>query len=141
MSVLKRFPWLSISLLLVAYGTFGKFIMTEIHTWIAFASAALWGLVLSVMMINPLAGIRRMLTRWFKSDTVAFTTLIGIAAFASILLNWFNMFLPFMMILAAESLARLDLQTAEFTQMQAFITLVITAWIGLGIGWMAAQVI
>lgn len=141
MTLLKRLPWVSIGLLLAAYATFGKFVVSEMHTWMAFAAAFIWGLVLAVMMINPLGGIRRMLIRWFKSDTVAFTTLVGAAAFASILLNWFRLFLPVIMILAAETLTRLDLQTAEFTQTQAFVILVITAWIGLGFGWVAAQVV
>jgi hypothetical protein len=141
MSFLKCFPWFSIVLLLASYATFGKFVISELHTWIAFAAAAVWGLVLAVMMINPLRGIRRMLTRWFKSDTVAFTSIVGAAAFMSILLNWFRLFLPITMIFAAESLARLDLQTAEFTQGQAFVILVITAWIGLGLGWAIAQMV
>lgn len=140
MSPLRRFPWGSSLLLLLAYATFGKFVMSLTHTWITFALSAGWGLILAVMLINPLKGIRKMLTKWFKSDTVAFTTLVGAAAFASILLTWFRLFLPVIMILAAESLVRIDLQTAEFKTSHVFIILVLTAWLGLGLGWAATQV-
>jgi hypothetical protein len=141
MSLLRRFPWASSLLLLVAYTTFGKFVMSSTHPWIAFGISATWGLVLAIMMINPLKGIRQMLLKWFKSDTVAFSSLVAAAAFASILLNWFRLFLPVIMILAAESLVRLDLQTAEFRTMHVFIILVLTAWLGLGLGWLVMQVI
>lgn len=82
-----------------------------------------------------------MLVKWFNSDTVAFTFLIGAAAFASILLNWFKIFLPFFMVFSAESLARLDIQTAEFNSVQALIMLTLVAWVGLALGWVAAQVV
>ncbi|NDJ18445.1 hypothetical protein [Myxacorys almedinensis] len=111
------------------------------HPFVSFGLAIAWGLVLAVLMMSPIQGLQRLLARWFTSDTVAFTFLIGVAAFASILLNWFKIFLPFFMIFSAESLARLDLQTAEFGKFQAVFILVATAWAGLGLGWIAAHLL
>ncbi|MBW4537708.1 MAG: hypothetical protein KME43_01035 [Myxacorys chilensis ATA2-1-KO14] len=139
-SICRRCPWLSLSLLLVAYAIFGKFILS-VHSPVIFGIAIVWGLVLAILMMSPIRGLQRMLIRWFNSDTVAFTFLIGAAAFASILLNWFKIFLPFFMVFSAESLARLDIQTAEFNNIQALIMLTLVAWLGLGIGWIAAQLI
>lgn len=137
----RRFPWISLLLLVVAYAIFGKFLVDTTQSSVVFGVAIVWGLTLAFLMMNPLTGLQRMLMHWFKSDTVAFSFLIGAAAFASILLNWFKIFLPFIMVFSAESLARLDIQTAEFSQIQALIILTLTAWIGLGLGWAAAQVI
>jgi hypothetical protein len=141
MFVITRLPWLSLMLLLLAYTTFGKFVFTNERTLLIVIVTALVGLGVAIIMMNPLKGVRRMLIRWFDSDTVAFTVLVGLAAFASILLNWFQIFLPVIMILAAESLARIDIQTAEFTPLQACGILTAIAWLGLGLGWYMTQIL
>lgn len=137
--LVRRFPWLSASLLFVAYAIFSKLIITTAHLWTSLLSAALLGLVIALMLMHPLTSSEKMLTRWFRSDTVAFLTLLSIAAFASILLNWFKVFVPIIMVLCAEALVRLDLQTAEFSQFQALAVLVIVTWLGLGLGWLMAM--
>lgn len=141
MSVIKRVPWLSFLFLMGAYATFGKFLFDTTNTIAALAIAPTLGLGFAILMMNPLKGVRRVLMRWFKSDTVAFTSLIGAAAFASILLTWFKLFLPVILILSAESLARIDIQTAEFSALQACCMLTVIAWLGLGIGWYVAQLV
>ncbi|MBD1822397.1 hypothetical protein H6F51_07790 [Cyanobacteria bacterium FACHB-DQ100] len=135
---MKRFPWLSASLLFAAYATFGKLIISTAHLWTSLASAASIGVILALILMHPITSSEKMLTKWFKSDTVAFASLLAIAAFASILLNWFKIFVPIIMVLSAESLVRLDLQTAEYTHHQALIILVVVAWLGLGLGWVFA---
>lgn len=135
---MKRFPWLSASLLFLAYVTFGKLVISTAHIWTAAASAAGLGLVLALILMHPITSSQRMLAKWFRSDTVAFASLLAAAAFASILLNWFKIFTPIIMVLSAEALTRLDLQTAEYTQKQALVILVLVAWLGLGVGWAIA---
>ena len=98
-------------------------------------------LVLALMFINPLTGLRHLVLRWFSSDTVAFCALVAGAAFASIVLNWLKIFVPIILILAAEALARIDLLTAEFNNIQSCSLLTVTSWIGLGLGWALGQFI
>lgn len=141
MSFLKRFPWLSFTLLLVSYIIFGKFLTTAAYSILPWSLALGGGLLLAIVLMNPAKGIQGILTSWFKSDTVAFTSLIGAAAFASIFLTWFKLFMPILMLISAESLARVDLQTSEFTALQSCCLLTATAWLGLGLGWAIAQVI
>lgn len=135
---MKRFPWLTSLLLFLAYATFGKLVISTAHLWTSIASVALLGVVIAIILMHPITSSEHMLKKWFKSDTVAFATLLGIAGFASILLNWFKIFLPIIMVLTAEALVRLDLQTAEYTQNQALGILVVIAWLGLGFGWALA---
>lgn len=123
------------SLLFVAYATFGKIVISTAHLWTSLASAAGLGVVLAIILMHPLTSSQKVLAQWFRSDTVAFASLLAVAAFASILLNWFKIFLPIIMVLAAEALVRLDLQTAEYTQTQALAILVVVAWLGLAVGW------
>jgi len=132
---MRRFPWLSASLLFVAYATFGKIVISTAHLWTSLATAAGLGVVLAIILMHPLTSSQKVLAKWFRSDTVAFASLLAMAAFASILLNWFKIFLPIIMVLAAEALVRLDLQTAEYTQTQALAILVVVAWLGLALGW------
>lgn len=96
------------------------------------------GVVLAIMLMHPITSSEKMLAKWFRSDTVAFLSLLSIAACASILLTWFKVFVPIMMVLAAEALVRLDLQTAEFNQFQVVVILVSVTWLGLGLGWVMA---
>lgn len=135
---MKRFPWMTATLLLVAYAVFGKLVISTAHLWTSIASAAGLGLVLAIILMHPLTSSEKMLAKWFRSDTVAFLSLLMFAGFASILLNWFKIFLPIIMVLTAEALVRLDLQTAEYTQHQALGILVVVAWLGLGLGWLMA---
>ncbi len=140
-SALRRFPWRSAFLLLLAYTVFGKFLCTFVHPQLVWPFAIAWGLLLAVLFMDPLTGIRSFLTRWFQSDTVAFTTLIMAAALVSILLNWLKVFLPVIVIIAAEALARLDIQNADFNNGQAFWILTAISLLGLGTGWAIGQYI
>ncbi len=141
MLLTKRLPWLSMLLLLAAYIIFGKFVMATRHSVIAFALAMVWSVIVAVLLKNPFKGIRKILVKWFKSDTVAFCSILMFAAFASIFLNWLKVSLPVFMILFAELLVRLDLQTAEFNQSQSLTILIAIAWIGLGLGWALSQIV
>lgn len=129
------------TLLLVAYIIFGKFVVSTKHSMGAFAVAMVWSVLVAILLKDPFQGMRKILVKWFKSDTVAFSSILMFAALGSILLNWLKLFLPVFMILFAEFLVRLDLQTAEFNQSQSLVILIVIAWIGLGIGWATAQII
>ncbi|PSB21171.1 hypothetical protein C7B65_04330 [Phormidesmis priestleyi ULC007] len=135
----KKLPWVSLALLLAAHITFGNLLASTTHSWAAFAFAIAWALVLALMFINLLTGLSHLVSRWFTSDTVAFCALIVAAAFASIVLNWLKLFMPIILILSAEALARIDLLTAEFNNVQTCTLLTVTSWIGLGLGWTLGQ--
>ena len=141
MVVSKKLHWISLALLLAAHIAFGKLLASTSHPWTAFAFAIGWAFVLALLFINPLTGFRHLVLRWFTSDTIAFCAIIAGAALASIVLNWFKIFIPIILILAAEALARIDLLTAEFNNIQSCSLLTVTSWIGLGLGWALGQFI
>lgn len=141
MAQLKQSPWGAVFLLLGAYTAFGKFLTETADPPTSFWIAAIWALVLAVFFVHPLTNIGRFLNGRFESDAVAFTTLVGLAAMASILLNWFKLFLPVFMLLACEALARIDLQSARYGEKLSTVIMTVTAWIGLASGWMLGQVI
>jgi hypothetical protein len=126
-----KVPLLSLLLLFTTYMMIGRLVLktsySEQTPWLVWIGSIL----VAVLYLHPLDDLNRFLRRWFSSDTVAFSVLVLIAAAASILFNWFNLFLPMLLILAVEALARLDLQVSEYTESQTFVMLVMTTTLGL----------
>lgn len=143
---LKKFPLLSLLLLLVAYISFGWFLSDPkfpeftvygiaISIPMLFAIAWIW--IICSAFISPLASFSRFITRWFKSDTVAFMSIFMMAMMATFILFWLHLFLYIFTIIATEALARVDVQSAGFENWQAFTILLVVSLAGLGIGWVA----
>jgi len=139
MAASKKLPWVSLALLLAAHITFGKLLASTSYSWTSLLFAIVWALALALMFVNFLTGLRHLVSRWFSSDTVAFCALVIGAALASIVLNWFKLFAPVILIFSAEALARIDLLTAEFNNVQACALLTVPSWLGLWFGWMLGQ--
>lgn len=94
-----------------------------------------WVVVASTLFISPLTSFNRFISRWFKSDTVAFLAVCVIAGMLAFILFWLQLFLHISAILACEALARIDLQTIGLNKSQAFWSLLLISLVGLGIGW------
>lgn len=163
----KKFPWGSLTLLLVAYASFGWFlsgtVLYEEMDWLKqtiplpdfidpvmsrshFPTVLLllavgWIWLLTTALMNPLTNFSRFITRWFKSDTIAFLTICMVAGMAAVFLFWLHLFLYIVTIVATEMLARIDTQTAGFSESKAFWLLSLFSLMGLGSGWIARDVI
>ncbi len=96
-----------------------------------------WILLSSMIFISPITSFNAFISRWFQSDTVAFTTVFLVAALAAVILYWLHIFLQILTILAADALARIDIQYLGLTGAQAFWILTLTSFTGLAIGWTA----
>ena len=173
----RRFPFVSLTLLLISYVVFGWFLarsdvfklgtltwVCPSFEWVAHhlgivltvaqkqaCGAALdwdtqrnisgvivtlgWILVTSFLFMAPLDSFTRFLNRWFQSDTIAFLCICLLAGMAAVILYWLHVFIQFLMILAAEALARIDIQTIGMSPYQAFWLLTVACLLGLGMGW------
>lgn len=100
-----------------------------------------WIFLLSLIFMSPLTSFTRFITRWFKSDTVAFLSICMIASLAAVVLFWLHVFIQILLIVAAETLARLDIQALGLDEWQAFWLLSTASLIGLAIGWMVYWVL
>ena len=105
------------------------------HNVFAATLAISWIIVSSIAFIAPLTSFSAFVNRWFRSDTVAFTGIFLLAALAAFMLYWLHVFTQILTILAAETLARIDLQTRDVNGMQSFWLLTTVCLIGLGFGW------
>ncbi|MFM7447874.1 MAG: hypothetical protein ACKO24_04670 [Leptolyngbyaceae cyanobacterium] len=97
-------------------------------------AAVVWIVVAAIAFMNPLVNFSRFITRWFQSDTVAFLTICIVAGTASMMLFWLHVFLQILTIIAAETLARLDLQLSRLNNSQAFWILLMVSFVGLASG-------
>jgi hypothetical protein len=156
----KRIPWLSLLLLLVAYASFGWFLchyafplvdslpqglsLHEVFDRVllkpAFPKVVLLGtiggcILLCLLFMRPLSNFTRLVTHWFKSDTIAFLTIAIFAGLVTVVLYWLQVFLFVITIAAAGALARIDLQTHRFSSFQSFWILSAFSLTGLISGW------
>ncbi len=134
-ALVKKFPFLSLALLFTAYVSFGWFLCNpEFPRWTVLCAVA-WVSVISAAFMHPVLGFNRFITRWFRSDTVAFLTVFALAGLAATVLFFLRIFLYIFTILSTETLARIDMQTLGYSETQAFLILAGTSYLGLSIGW------
>ncbi|MBI4783522.1 MAG: hypothetical protein HY785_19715 [Oscillatoriophycideae cyanobacterium NC_groundwater_1537_Pr4_S-0.65um_50_18] len=142
----KKFPWLSLALLLAAYATFSWFFthaFTQVLTFSRTAYLA-WGLVIGGTLLEALLlttqydGLKTLIGRWLRSDIGYFTLIVVASLGGTLAFIWSNVTGYFVVLIAAEVLARLDLQNARFTRFQAFIVLTVISILGLALGLIAS---
>ena len=102
---------------------------------LAWGLAVALALLLSAALTVRLRKIKRLLYRWLKTDVGMFTCAIAIAFFAALILSRIHLFGSPMVLLLAGALARLDIQTAGFSERQAFLILTMASLAGLLLGW------
>lgn len=138
---MRRFPWASLALLLIAYASFGWFLSSSAFPKYSLALAMAWICVISIAFMRPIASLSRFISRWFTSDTVAFLSVFMMAGVAALVLFWLHIFLYILTILATESLARIDMQTLGFGEIHAFWILATASFLGLAAGYAIRMVL
>jgi len=136
MSILKRLPFVSLVLLLLTYTTLGWVISKT------YAPAPWFIWVLTVITILVLLGgltiSWRRLTHYsfvlFQSNLKSFSITVLGAFLFFLMIAQFRVFLDTLLIIAAAILAKIDFQTAGFSEGQAFWFLSIFSLTGLALG-------
>ncbi len=134
-----KLPWLSLLLLLTTYTIFGWIVFNSSTLQKAIPLTITLTLLITSALTSPLKNSRRLITRWFKTDIGTFITITLAAFLGVVLLTWFHIFTSTLILLCAEALARLDLQTCGITESKAFFLLISFAGTGLAIGWLASH--
>jgi len=136
-----KFPVRSLFLLLVAYSSFGWFLSDPRFSQFVWFIAMGWIWVISEAFMDPLTSITRFVTRWFKSDTVAFLAICMFAGLATLVLFWMHIFLYILTILATEALAKIEIQSRGFGRRIMFWSLTGVSLLGLGLGWITRFIV
>ncbi|MDF5731354.1 MAG: hypothetical protein PUP92_25965 [Rhizonema sp. PD38] len=134
MSTLKRFPWVSLGLLLVTYAILGWVISAanvQPFVWLV-AAIAVFSLV--GFWTTPWSNMANYSIFVFKSNLRTFAFVILAAFLFFLMIAWFSVFLDTLVVIAAIILARIDFQLNGFSRKQAFWTLSIFSLVGLACG-------
>lgn len=136
---MKQFPWLSLAILFAAYTTFSWFLTHTTVSWLSWAIVLTFTLLQALLLTTLFDGLRRFLDRWLKSDVGYFTLIMMGSLSLTAALVWFKVFGYFLVLVAAEVLARLDLQDRRFNRVQSLFVLTIVSLAGLAAGWTTSQ--
>jgi hypothetical protein len=131
----KKLPWLSLAILFAAYTSFSWFLIQSTATWLAWSLALAFALLQALLLTTLFDGLKALIKAWLKSDIGYFTLIIVASLGVTIVFVWFRIFGYFFVLIASEILARLDLQNAGFSRVQALLILSIFSLLGLATGW------
>lgn len=132
---MRKNSWVSLTLLFVTYFTLGwKLSGFKIPLPIAWLLSVAAVLLLTVLLSFPLKDTRTLITRWFKTDTGAFMSIILSALLAVIVVTWLHLFATGLVLFSAGALARLDIQMSGLKKWGAFGVLAAVSMTGLGLG-------
>lgn len=137
MSFEKKFPWLSIGLLLFAYCNMGWVLQASASPWWVWLLVTVSLLIVIEVLAFPVSLFRHLFSKWISSDTKAFFASIILAFLSVVFMTWINISARVLLLVAAATLARLDLQTAAISEFKAFFILSVFSFSGLGLGAMA----
>lgn len=140
MQRIQPIPWTMLLLLLAGYTILGHTLSQMDHPRWGLMIGTVVTVTFALMFLHPLTALGRIIHHRFQSDTIAFCSLVLLAGFSSVLLNWFKLFLPIFMIFACEALARIDLKTARVSEFKSCLLLTTFSWMGLFLGWLAGGI-
>ncbi|MBD1861674.1 MULTISPECIES: hypothetical protein [Trichocoleus] len=135
MALLKKLPWLSLALLVVAYCTWGWFLYPSRSSGFDWLFAAAFAIIVAGLLTAPEKSLRSRFFTWSVSSIGRFILVLCGSALTAVVLYMANVFVHILVTISACMLARLDLQTAGFKQLTAFWVLSAFSLVGLGLGW------
>ena len=128
---MKKLPWLSSMLLLLAFMGFGAFLhsrhSSDLIWWLALGYALLESALLTVIW-KPL---RNFFLLGFKSDVGYTVMALVIASLAVLVVSWIQIFGYFLVMLAAALLLRVELLIRDVGNSLAFVILLSLSVMGL----------
>jgi hypothetical protein len=136
-SPIPKTPVVSLVLLFGAYTTFSWFLHSANVSWIAWLGVISFSLLEALLLTTFSSGLRTVVRSWLESDVGYFTVVILGAFLMAVALVWIKVFSYILMVVAAELLARLDLQNAGCRRWRAFFVLTFVSFAGLAVGLIA----
>ena len=135
MPTLKKFPWVSLTLLLVTYIILGWLLSAFHGPWFVWVTVAVGVFLLAAWLSSPWSEIRGFLAPLFRTDTRAFVIATVFAFLSVVIVTWVNIFFHILVVLSAGTLVKLDSQTCGLSPRQTFWIMGSVSLAGLGLGW------
>lgn len=138
---MKKLPWLSSLLLLLAFMGFGAFLHSrhspEFVWWLALGYAVLESALLTIVW-RPL---RNFFLLGFKSDLGYTVMALVLASLAVVIVSWIQIFIYFLVMLAAALLLRVELLIRDIENSLAFVTILLLSLTGLGLSRLTTELL
>lgn len=131
---MRQIPFISFVLLLLACTVFGWVVSTATEALWVLLIAGSFLLLMDAGLTAPLTLIEIFFGSWLTSDKRAFVTVLIFAFGFVFAITWIHIFARVLVLLAAGTLFRLDLQRAKFPRWQALSILLLTCVVGYSIG-------
>ncbi len=131
---MKNFIWVSLTLVVIAYGSLG-WLMSQAHLpWFIWLVVAIAILLLLSALTTPWLKIADYSIIFFKSDTRTFAFSVLAAFLFFLMIAWLRVFLDTLVIISATILLRIDVQTSGLSERRAFLITSIFSLTGLALG-------
>ena len=138
---MKQLPWLSSLLLLLAYMGFGAFLhsrhSSDLVWWLASSYAVLEAALLTIVW-KPL---RNFFLLGFQSDLGYTIMALVLASLAVVIVSWIQIFIYFLVMLAAALLLRVELLIRNIGNTFAFAVILLLSLMGLGLSRIATELV
>lgn len=138
----QKQSWFSLSLLTLNY-IIHSYLLAQAHQPLLIYLIIVIGYVLMqlIVLLSRVQQVRDTLIQWVVSDAIHFVFTLAFACLILYLLGYLKMVKDLLLVLTAESLARLDLQQAGLNQRQNVAVLTLCLILGLATGWIAHQLL
>lgn len=137
----QRTPWISLSLLLASYTIQGYLLKEHQPLLICPIIVFSYALLQWISFNSSVQQARNTVMQWVISDAIHLISILVLAFLSSFVLSSLEILKDLLLVLAAEILARLDLQQRGLNQVQKATILTLCLTLGLAIGWMANELI
>jgi len=137
----QRIPWISFGLLLAAYSTFSWFLYSLTLNWTVWALIIVLALFEALLLTAFADSLKSIIDKWLRSDLGYFTSVVIAALLVAVAFVWIRVFSYILVVVAAEMLARLDLQNAGFNRVHSLFFLTVISLAGLALGQAASRLI
>jgi hypothetical protein len=134
MSILKKIPWFSLTLVLLSYSTLGWLIFEEKAHWYIWLITVVTILLSLICVTNPWLKLNEYSSTLFKSNSRTFSVTVLAAFLFFLMIALFRVFLDTLLILCATILAKIDFQAVGLKPRLAFGCISFSSLLGLGLG-------
>ncbi|NEO85158.1 MAG: hypothetical protein F6J87_13050 [Spirulina sp. SIO3F2] len=131
-----QIPFLSLGIVWLVHGVLGWLLAETTYYWLHWSLAACLIVLMALVFTAPSSMVRNVFYGLFRSDSRAFFSVILCALTVVLMVHWSTQSVYIIVLLAAGSLARLELQGAEYGEWQSFtlLTLISLAGFATGLG-------
>lgn len=128
-------PWLSSVLMVVAYMTYGGFLLQIPASLVAWGWSLGFVVVFAALCTVGWKPCRNLLLKGFQSDLGYVVMALVTASLAVAAVTRFRMFSYLSLLVAVTLLTRIDMLIARFSNRQTWLGMVLLSLLGLGLAW------